>query len=157
MNSEKHLYDRPHDLQEILFKVMGKYLKDKTVSHFPHSKTSIFSGNISYPFKKYLESKKICLKLGIFQYMHCSGSCFILAIILMERIANNHMCPEFKINRKTIYKFFFTAVVVSLKINDDPFYAQTYYSKIAGIDANKLTLMETAFLRMLDHHISVSP
>ena len=59
MSSEKPLYDRPHDLQGTLYKLLEKYLKDKSVSHFPHPKTSLFSANIVYPFKKYLESTKI--------------------------------------------------------------------------------------------------
>ena len=48
-----------------------------------------------------------------------------------------------------------TAILLAIKMNDDPYYHQSYYSQVLGINEKKLTSMELTFLKLLGHNTVV--
>ena len=71
--------------------------------------------------------------LGINKYMHCSKSCILMALILIDRLQDEN--EDFRLTSKNIYKVFMVAIVIAAKIHDDAVYKNTYYSQISGFSA----------------------
>jgi hypothetical protein len=55
-----------------------------------------------------------------------------------------------------IHRILFTAVLISIKYNEDSFFDNKYYSEIAGVKIKELKLLEYTFIRMVDFDIYVS-
>lgn len=58
--------------------------------------------------------------LGINQYMKCSQSCLVLALILLDRLQDEK--PLFVVTEKNIHKLMMTAAVVAAKSHEDTIY-----------------------------------
>ena len=68
--------------------------------------------------------------------MQCSNSCYILAIILLERIKQKD--HNYAISTKNLHKLFVTAVLIALKTTDDKVSTQLYYARVAGMKLSEL-------------------
>jgi hypothetical protein len=49
--------------------------------------------------------------------MGCSTSCFIVAMILLDRIQQKD--PIYAISRKNLHKLFMTAMLIAVKVTED--------------------------------------
>lgn len=74
--------------------------------------------------------------LGIFQFMKCSTSCFITALILLDRIRVKD--SRYQISHSNAHKLIFTAILISVKVLDDNFYPQKHYASVAGLSLKEI-------------------
>lgn len=68
--------------------------------------------------------------------MNCSESCFISAIILLDRIQT--LNAELTLSSSNIHKMIMSAILIATKYCDDDVYNNTYYVKIAGLSVGEL-------------------
>lgn len=87
--------------------------------------------------------------------MNCSNSCFIFALILLDRLQTVN--PIFVLNPKNVHKLLMTAILISVKCCDDEYYKQSYYAKVAGLKLKELNALEVSFLENLNFSTFVSP
>lgn len=72
--------------------------------------------------------------------MKCSNSCFISALVLLDRIVEVN--PVYSISSQNVHKLFMTAILVAAKMIDDQTYNQKYYSQVAGLKLSELNSLE---------------
>ena len=76
--------------------------------------------------------------------MNCSPASYVLALALLDRLqAVNH---AYILNYQNVHKLLMTAILISVKTNDDIFYKQSYYAKVAGLKLEELNALEAKFL-----------
>ena len=64
--------------------------------------------------------------------MGCSLTTYILALILLDKLQASN--PSYILNYKNVHKLLMTAIIVSVKVNEDVYYKQSYYAKVAGLN-----------------------
>ena len=74
----------------------------------------------------------------IIKYTNCEINSLIYSIILLDRICLKNI----NLSSYNIHKFLFATILLSIKINEDNIYSNTYYSQIAGVSLKELNLME---------------
>ena len=87
------------------------------------------------------------------RYLNIEASTFILSLIYIDRI-----CKEKGIilHKKNIHKILFSSIFISIKYNEDKFYENSFYAKIAGISVKELIKLENVFLKLIDFNLFVS-
>ena len=69
--------------------------------------------------------------------MHCSGSCYVIALILLDRLKTAN--PIYTLTSRNIHKLVFTAILIASKTVDDLSFSQEYYAKVAGLKPKELS------------------
>ena len=87
--------------------------------------------------------------------MNCSDSCYILALILLDRLRKLH--PHYSLTPRNVHKLLFTAIIVAVKSNDDHYYSEEYYAKVSGLKVGELCSLQFEFLRLIDYDTNVNP
>ncbi len=91
----------------------------------------------------------------LLEYMCCSKSCFVVAILYLARLAVR--CPIFELNEFNVHRLICTAVVLAAKWLDDVSYSNAHYAKVAGVQTTaEMTRMEDVMLRSLDYRLFVT-
>ncbi|XP_023526236.1 cyclin-U4-1-like [Cucurbita pepo subsp. pepo] len=120
-------------------------------SHQLHSaaKVSAFHGltKPTISIQTYLER--------IFKYANCSPSCFVVAYVYLDRLAQRH--PSLPIDSFNVHRLLITSVLVSAKFLDDLCYNNAYYAKVGGISRVEMNLLEIDFLFGLGFQLNVTP
>ncbi|XP_020574447.1 cyclin-P4-1-like [Phalaenopsis equestris] len=115
----------------------------------PGSAVSAFSGlekpQISIP--RYLER--------IFQFGHCSASCFAVAYIYLDRFL--HLHPSVLVDSLNVHRFLITAVLTAVKFMEDRYYNNAYFAKVGGISLAEMNYLEVDFLFGLRFDLNVTP
>ena len=60
------------------------------------------------------------------------------------------------LNKDNIYRILFTAILVSIKYNEDVIYDNLYYAKIAGLPVKEINYLERKFLEIINYDLFVS-
>ena len=60
-----------------------------------------------------------------------------------------------KITISNIYKILFSAVLISIKFNEDEIYPNNFYAKIAGVPNEELLQMEHEFLILINFNLLI--
>ena len=81
-------------------------------------------------------------------------STLICSLVLVNRLISYN--KSFKLTKNNIFKVYFAAVLVSIKMNEDEIYNYNIYSKIAGISSSSLSQLENSFLGLLKYSAYVS-
>ena len=55
-----------------------------------------------------------------------------------------------------IHRILFSAVLTSIKYNEDCYYENKYYSQIAGVKLKELNILEYNFIKLLDFELYIS-
>ena len=111
-----------------------------------HKKLSFFSKiPASLSVGKYIER--------IIKYTHLEESTFIVSLIYIDRICeyNDIILSDFNIHR-----IIFSSVVLAIKINEDDYYSNSFYSKVGGIAAKELKALEFDFVRLIRYNLFVN-
>ena len=87
--------------------------------------------------------------------MNCSPANYVLALVFLDRIQAAN--PAYILNQKNVHRLLMTAMLISVKTNDDIFYKQSYYAKVAGLEVPELNALEAKFLQELDFNAYVDP
>lgn len=98
-------------------------------------------------------ASKFKFNIGIFMYMKCSMKCYVIAMILLDRIQTRN--PGFVISSNNIHKLLLSAIVVAAKYQDDDTYLNTYYAKIGGLTLAELNQLELEFLLMIEFEVYI--
>ena len=75
----------------------------------------------------------------------------ISALIYIDTVAKIK-----KISKFNVYKILFTAILISLKFNEDKIYKNNYYAQIAGVSIEELLILENEFLKLIDFKLIIS-
>jgi hypothetical protein len=99
--------------------------------------------------------------ITIFDYLHriaryalCSGECFVLALVYVDRIIQQN--PHFVVNSLNIHRLLITSVMLAAKFFDDQYFNNAYYAKVGGVPANEMNSLEVEFLFMTNFSLFVT-
>ena len=91
--------------------------------------------------------------LRIKKYSEIENSTIIISLIYIDRICKRNQIILTKYN---IHRILFTAILISVKYNEDIIYDNSFYSKVAGVPAEELISLEKAFLKMIGFELFIS-
>ena len=86
----------------------------------------------------------------IIEYTNIEENTLICALIYIDSISNKK-----KITISNIYKILFSAVLISIKFNEDEIYPNNFYAKIAGVPNEELLQMEHEFLILINFNLLI--
>ncbi|KAG8068863.1 hypothetical protein GUJ93_ZPchr0005g15763 [Zizania palustris] len=89
----------------------------------------------------------------IFKYSECSPSCFVLALIYMERYIKQ---PHVYMTSLSVHRLLITCVVVAAKFTDDAFFNNAFYARVGGISTVEMNRLELDLLFNLDFRLKVN-
>jgi hypothetical protein len=88
------------------------------------------------------------------KYASCSGECFVLALIYIDRIIQSN--PTFVVNSLNIHRLLITSVMLGAKFFDDQYFNNAYYAKVGGVPCNEVNSLEVEFLFMTNFTLFVT-
>jgi len=91
----------------------------------------------------------------IAKYAACSGECFVLALVYIDRIIQNN--PTFIVNSLNIHRLLITGVMLAAKFYDDHYYNNAYFGKVGGVPCKEMNSLEVEFLFMCNFSFAVPP
>mmetsp|Transcript_62048 Transcript_62048/g.108633 ORF Transcript_62048/g.108633 Transcript_62048/m.108633 type:complete len:253 (-) Transcript_62048:26-784(-) len=86
-------------------------------------------------------------------YFLCSDTCLLVALMYMDRIIKKH--PHIRVSNLSSHRLFATALVIAVKFNEDKYYSNAYYAKVAGLRLQEVNKLERRFLQLLDWKVIV--
>ena len=107
----------------------------------------VFSSNIipSISIQDYL--------IRIQTYSNIEKSTLIICLIYIDRFCNK---AKVTLTYYNIHRILFSAILMSIKYNEDSFYDNKYYSQIAGVKVKELQILEYNFIKLLNCELYVS-
>lgn len=88
-------------------------------------------------------------------YFFCSDSCFLVALIYMDRVIKHH--PHIQLCSLSCHRLFVAALIVTVKFYEDTYYSNAYYAKAGGLVLQEINELESGFLQLLDWKLIVEP
>jgi hypothetical protein len=92
--------------------------------------------------------------LRIAKYGLCSGECFVLALVYIDRIIQQN--PTFVVNSLNIHRLLITSVMLAAKFFDDQYFNNAYYAKVGGVPPPEMNTLEVEFLFMTNFSLFVT-
>jgi hypothetical protein len=92
--------------------------------------------------------------IRIAKYAACSGECFVLALVYIDRIIQSN--PTFVINSLNIHRLLITSVMLAAKFFDDQYFNNAYYAKVGGVPCAEMNSLEVEFLFMTNFTLFVT-
>ncbi len=88
----------------------------------------------------------------ILKYSKIQESTIVLSLIYIDTICekNNLLLTNYNIHR-----IVFTSILVAIKYNEDEYYSNSYYAKVAGLSIDEINNLEYVFLNLLDYRLFV--
>ena len=86
-------------------------------------------------------------------YSKIESSTLICSLIYIDRVCN---FGEIILTYYNIHRILFVAILISIKYNEDRYYENVYYAKIAGISCKELKNIEYDFLDIIDFDLFIS-
>ena len=86
-------------------------------------------------------------------YSEVEDNTLILALIYIDKLCD---ISSIILSEYNIYKILFTSIVIAIKYNEDLFYDNKYYARIAGVTLKELKKMESEFLRLIKFELYVN-
>lgn len=83
----------------------------------------------------------------------CERSCFIVALILLDRLATER--SSLVITPNTMHKLFLCAVLISSKFNTDMHISNSTWATVGGVRLEELNVLELEFLFLLGFSLVV--
>lgn len=92
------------------------------------------------------------------QHLPCSASCFVLALVYLDRIARIHPCAA--ICELTCHRLVLTSIMFATRFYDEEeetHFHNAWFAKLGGLGVAALASLEVEFLRLIDWRLYVSP
>ncbi|KAI4304495.1 hypothetical protein MLD38_039994 [Melastoma candidum] len=89
----------------------------------------------------------------IYKYFGCSPSCFVMAVIYVDRFLRN---TEVLLTSLNVHRLLITSMTIAAKFMDDAFFNNAYYAKVGGVSTSELNRLELKFLFSIDFRLQVS-
>jgi len=86
-------------------------------------------------------------------YSNIEKSTLIICLIYIDRFCNK---GKVTLTYYNIHRILFSAILMSIKYNEDSFYDNKYYSQIAGVKVKELQILEYNFIKLLNCELYVS-
>ena len=91
--------------------------------------------------------------IRIQKYSFIEKSTLVLALIYIDRFCK---LGKIMLTYYNIHRIIFIAVLIAIKYNEDKFFQNDYYAKIAGIPIDELKKLEYTFFCMCDFNMYIS-
>jgi hypothetical protein len=88
----------------------------------------------------------------IMKYSNLEESSLVFALIYLDTICNKKGIILAELN---IHRLLFASILCGIKFNEDDFYDNAYYAKIAGLSLIELNRIEYEFLTLMDFSLYV--
>ena len=88
-------------------------------------------------------------------FTQCSKSCYIIALIYIDRIIQNN--PYFRLSNKNIHRVLFISILISIKFFDYVYADNYFYSKVGGMPLSEINQLELELLRLLNFKTFIDP
>lgn len=88
----------------------------------------------------------------IIKYTHLEESTFILSLIYIDRLCEYNdiiLCDS------NIHRIIFSSVIMAIKVNEDDYYSNSFYSKVGGIAVKELNALEYDFIKLIRYNLFV--
>ena len=89
----------------------------------------------------------------IVKYSQLHASTLILAVVYIDRICD---LKKYNLSFNNIHRVVLSAILVSIKYNEDDFYKNTQYAKIGGISLKEINALEYEFCSLIDFSFFVT-
>ena len=78
--------------------------------------------------------------------------------LILSLIQIDHICKktELILSYYNIHRLLFTAVLISIKFNEDTYYDNKFYAEIAGVKLKELKLLEYTFMELNDFNAFIN-
>ncbi len=88
----------------------------------------------------------------ILKYSRMEESTLILSLIYIDKVCevNNLLLTEYNIHR-----IMFSSLLVAIKYNEDEYYSNSFYAKVAGLSLSEVNVLEFEFLNLLNNNLFV--
>ena len=90
--------------------------------------------------------------IRIQMYSNIEKSTLIISLILIDRLCQK---ANVTLTYHNIHRIIFSAILVSIKYNEDSYYDNKYYAEIAGVKLKELKLLEYNFITMLHFNLFI--
>ena len=116
--------------------------------------------NIILKQRKNIFSSKSIPNISIYDYLVRiqKYSCLEKNTLIMSLIYIDRLCDlnNLTLTHYNLHKILFTAVLISIKYNEDSLYNNNFYAKIAGVKLKELKDMEYSFVEMCKFKFFIS-
>lgn len=92
--------------------------------------------------------------LRMFKYAFCSRSCFVTAIVYLERLAAKGRA--YQLTCLNVHRLLITSLMLAAKYLDDIYYNNAYYAKVGGVSLGEMNLLEIELLEALNFSLAVN-
>jgi hypothetical protein len=131
-------------LHYVIPEILQKIITTNKASGKKHTK-SVFDHEVSgYSVKDFLKR--------IIKYTKACRNTIIYSLCLIDMLC---IKDEVVITERNIYGIIMTAVLISVKMNEDCHYKDGDYAWIGKMDKNHLSQAEAQFLAYLDYHLYI--
>jgi hypothetical protein len=89
----------------------------------------------------------------IHKYTEVEYNTLILALIYIDKICEK---ASIILSEFNIHQILFTSIIIAIKYNEDLYYYNKYYAKIAGVTPKELQKMEGEFLRLIKFELYIN-
>mmetsp|Transcript_87823 Transcript_87823/g.253284 ORF Transcript_87823/g.253284 Transcript_87823/m.253284 type:complete len:246 (-) Transcript_87823:83-820(-) len=89
------------------------------------------------------------------KFFFCSPESYVLAMVFVDRLSKKH--PDISVSPLSCHRLVACALTVAAKFQDDVFYSNKYYAKVAGLTLAELNALEMEMLRLLDYRLFTAP
>ena len=134
-------------ISDILSKILEENKKLPNIKEIISKQNKMCFSYNSIPkisIKDYLER--------IQEYTCLEQNTLILSLIYIDRLCE---IGKIILTYYNIHKILFGAILIAIKYNEDNFYDNKQYAKIAGVKISELKLMELNFIRFIDYQMYV--
>lgn len=91
----------------------------------------------------------------IAKYAPCSGHCFVLSLIYLDRIIENN--KNFVISSRNVHRLLITSIMLASKFYEDRYMDNKFYARVGGIPVAELNQLEVDFVFLIHFELTVEP
>ena len=86
-------------------------------------------------------------------FSEAEDNTFILALIYIDKICE---IASIILSEHNIHRILFVSILIAIKYNEDVYYDNKYYAKIAGVSSKELRKMESEYLKLIKFELYVN-
>ena len=134
-------------ISQTLDKILGENKKNLNYKKILKKQSKmVFSSNTvpSISIEDYL--------IRIQRYANMEKNTLIVSLIFIDRLCKIN---SLTLTYNNIHRILFTAILLSIKYNEDSFYDNKYYAQIAGVKLQELKSLEYNFINMINFQFFV--
>ena len=90
--------------------------------------------------------------IRIQKYANMETSTLIVSLILIDRLCQK---ANLTLTYHNIHRIIFSAILISIKYNEDNYYDNQFYAEIAGVKLKELKLLEYSFISLLHFNLFI--